>query len=404
LVASYFPPELGPAPARMGALSRGLVQLGADVEVLTCNPRYPHGHKFSPSFGKEEAISTEGVALRYFPVPVSNGKVLPRMIEQMRFYTRGLARGRKLPPLDIVIGSSPFFTAACLAWRLSRHWGCPFIYDVRDLYPESLRLARIAVPALLYRYLCGWAHRLYEGSSFVVVNQPSLHASLSKRLPPRKLRMAMNPVELSEGDAYRDSRLSESLTVGYAGLWGRGYDFPALLSVIEQADASEFNFRLIGSGYWENGVREFAQQDRTNLSVHYGWMRHEQLLAEYASWDIALLPVKPNWCASMWPAKIPELVAHGIVTIVPSELPLPPSLVDSPFILRAPEATAQGYLQALNEASRHARTLTQQDYYEAREMIRREFAPSRLAQAYAEVIRQALPTKAKYRPEPATPD
>ena len=42
---------------------------------------------------------------------------------------------------DVVIGSSPHLFAALAAERLAARWGVPFVFEVRDLWPESLLAA-----------------------------------------------------------------------------------------------------------------------------------------------------------------------------------------------------------------------------------------------------------------------
>jgi hypothetical protein len=39
---------------------------------------------------------------------------------------------------DVVIGSSPHLFAALAAFQCARHFGVPFLLEIRDLYPESL--------------------------------------------------------------------------------------------------------------------------------------------------------------------------------------------------------------------------------------------------------------------------
>jgi|GEM_PF-5638468 len=393
IVSSYFPPDICPAATRAGELSRHLAASGGEVTVLTCNPRYPRGFDFPAPLSKHRSYGWHGVQVEEFAVPAANESPPRQAVEELRFYARGLKAARRLSAPDVVIATSPFFSAACLGWRLARLWRRPFIYDMRDLYPDILRFRRLPLPPTLYPYLKGWANRLYRDTSVIVVNQPSLLHTLSGFVDPSRLRMVMNPVSLPAGPAQRRPGVRSPLTVGYAGRWGRGYDFPALLSTIDHVDPSGFTFRLIGGGYWDEEVRRFAAGSRPNLSVHYGWLAPEQLAVDYASWDIAILPVEPRWCLSMWPAKIPELVAHGIVTVISRELPLPPALATCRFIVQARESNAEGYATALEEAGARVRTLTPEDYAFASETMRREFDPVRLAAAYSEVIRLVLAEK-----------
>ena len=66
-----------------------------------------------------------------------------------------MARGLEDP--DVVIGSSVHPLAGVAACRLARRHGVPFVFEVRDLWPESLiafgRISRHGLPAILLRSL-----------------------------------------------------------------------------------------------------------------------------------------------------------------------------------------------------------------------------------------------------------
>jgi len=390
VVSSYFPPEICPGAFRMGELCRGLAEAGNEVTVLTCNPRYPRDFSFPRLASRHRVYEWNKVRVEEFLIPGAKENAISQALEEFRFYVGGLRMGRKLVRPDIVIATSPFFSAACLGLRMAERWGCPFIYDMRDLYPDILRFQRLPISPLIHLYLRGWANRLYKSARFVVVNQPSLLATMSKSVDGLRLRMLMNPVILPEMPTLRAPKNKSCFSVGYAGRWGRGYDFPTLLSTIRRVSPSRFTFHLIGSGYWKDEVRRFAEENPSIVNVHYGWLGQKELAERYASWDIAILPVEPRWCVSLWPAKLPELIAYGILVIIPRELSLPPALADSRLILRAEEPTAEGYEKALEEATIRIASLNEDDYALARETVRREFSPERLTEGYLKVIAEAL--------------
>ena len=386
IVSSYFPPEICPGAFRIGELSRGLTRMGNEVTVLTCNPRYPRGFKFPRPTGKHQSYKWHEVRVEEFAIPTGKESPISQALEQFRFYVDGLKVARRFVRPDVVIATSPFFSAVCLGLRIAERWDCPFIYDIRDLYPDVLKFQRLPFSTVVYPYLKRWANRLYKSATFVVVNQPSLLATVSKWVDGHRLRMLMNPVILPEMTSPRLPKTKSSFAVGYAGRWGRGYDFPTLLSTIRLADPSRFTFYLVGGGYWKEEVRKFSEENPPNLRVHYGWVRQKELAEHYASWDIAILPVEPRWCACLWPTKLPELIAYGIVVIIPPELALPQALETSRLIVRAEKATAEGYGKALEEATIRIQTLTPEDYSIARETVRYEFSPERLTEGYMEVI------------------
>ncbi len=392
-VSSYFPPEVGPAASRVGSLTKFFASMGCQVEVLTCNPRYPRDFKFEDFHGKPASYESHGAKAIVFQVPAAKFNALYRLSEEVRFYTRGVKLTPSLTVPDVVIGTSPFFSSACLAFTLSRRFNRPFIYDIRDLYPENLRIANLPVPSFIYSYFDSWANRMYQGASRIIVNQPSLLRNLSKRMPSGKIDIVMNPLgEIPSNFVRKTPTRSAPVTVGYAGAWGRGYDFSTYLEVVKEADPELFRFRLIGSGIWRRKIESFCGSGKSKLSVYHGWLRGNELVKEYAEWGIGIVPVSPAWTDTLWPSKITELLAYGITVVVPPELPLTPLLEKMPLLIRAKTSTSEGYLDALLRAREvYLDTLTQ-DYSRYVQMIKEAYDPKRLGEAYYRIILEAVET------------
>ncbi len=390
-ISSYFPPEIGPAASRMGVFAKYLSSKGVNVEVLTCNPRYPRGFKFENFDGMQGSYFSHGAKVLVFHVPDAKFNVHQRITEEVRFYTRGIKLWKSLQHPDLVIGTSPFFSAACLGFSLALKFNVPFIYDIRDLYPENLRIAELPLPSILYRYIDGWARRMYQGASKIVVNQPNLYKILQNELQGKPIELVMNPVDVPLQSFVRRLPASEDkLTVGYAGLWGRGYDFKTYLEVVRRANPKLFKFRLIGSGAWRPLVENFYANSPSNFSVHFGWMERERLLQEYSKWHISLVHEYPAWTRTMWPAKIPELLAHGIAVIVPAELLIPNELEDISLLIRARSSNAEGYLEALDKARDVVLNTPTDEVIRQRRKVLELFDPQRLGEKYHQIIQEVI--------------
>lgn len=382
---------MGPAASRMGSFAKYFSSRNVEVEVLTCNPRYPRGFSFEDLSRMRGTYTTHGAKVNVFPVPVARFSAIQRFSEELLFYTRGMKLLPRLGRPDLIIGTSPFFSAACLGFRLSRKLRVPFIYDIRDLYPENLRIAGIPVPNFLYNYFQGWAKGMYAGAARLVVNQPSLLKALSEIGRDTKAELVMNPVEVPNiiQKAKRTANHKKML-VGYAGAWGRGYDFATYLDVIRKAEPTKYTFRIFGSGIWQKALEALVNEKRSNFDLHHGWLGRESLIKEYSEWDISLVPVDKAWTKTLWPSKIPELLAFGIIVIVPPELPMIPLFERIPTLVRAPSSTCEGYLEALEKAREIALSSPQSIFAQVREQIIEELSPQHLGEMYLEIILEAI--------------
>jgi len=173
-VSQYFPPEMGAPAARVSELSREWTRMGHDVTVLTGFPNHPDGRVPEAYRRDFRRLTTreqiDGVTVvRTILYPAANRGSLGRMANYLSFFVSALMRGAVLESPDVVIGTSPQLLCAAAAWLLARRFGCPFVFEVRDLWPESLPAVGASPEgSMLYRLLARVATRLYRSADLIV--------------------------------------------------------------------------------------------------------------------------------------------------------------------------------------------------------------------------------------------
>ncbi|CAA9352108.1 MAG: Glycosyl transferase, group 1 [uncultured Gemmatimonadetes bacterium] len=155
---------------------------------------------------------------------------------------------RDVPRADVVIGSSPHLFAALAAERLAARWGVPFLFEVRDLWPESLAAAGKG-KSLGYRGLDAIARHLYRRASRIIVLARGTGEYLEgKGIPAGKLAYVPNGVDLNAfGGGERPVR--EGLTLVYAGAHGPFNGLDTVLGAAELLRGrAGIRFLLVGDG------------------------------------------------------------------------------------------------------------------------------------------------------------
>src|SRR6266852_5034685 len=158
-VSQYFPPEMGAPAARAAELSRHWAAAGHDVTVLTGFPHHPTGivppeyrNKFRRLVAHEH---TDGVnVVRTWLLPFPNRKAHERMLNYSSFCASAASTGLFLSRPDVVIATSPQLLVALSGWWLARWKRVPFVFEVRDLWPESLTAVGLGDDSsILHRFL-----------------------------------------------------------------------------------------------------------------------------------------------------------------------------------------------------------------------------------------------------------
>ncbi len=201
-VSQYFPPEMGAPAARASELAHHWAQAGHDVSVLTGFPNHPTG--VVPAEWRSrlrrliynEKIGQVNV-FRSWLWPLPNRKAHERMRNYASFCLSSGLRGLTLPRPDVIIATSPQLLVAVAGWWLGFARQVPFVFEVRDLWPESLTAVGMGDEnSFLHHGLAAVACFLYERSDRIVVVTPAFKQHLIERwrVPEERISVVENGV------------------------------------------------------------------------------------------------------------------------------------------------------------------------------------------------------------------
>src|SRR5258705_3490278 len=134
---------MGAPAARVAELSRYWAQEGHEVTVLTGFPNHPTGvvpPEYRRKFRRLVAHETSnGVnVVRTWLLPFPNRRTYERMLNYSSVCLSAASTGLFAGRPDVVIGSSPQLVVRLSGLWLARCKRSHFIFEVRDLWPESL--------------------------------------------------------------------------------------------------------------------------------------------------------------------------------------------------------------------------------------------------------------------------
>ncbi len=267
IVSQWFDPE----PFYKGLpFARRLLELGHQVEVLTGFPNYPGGRVY-PGYqirpwSKEvaEGVSITRVAL----YPSHDNSGVKRIANYFSFAcSSSLLGGFLTAQPDVIYAYHPPGTVGLAACCLRLFKRAPLVYDIQDMWPDSLAATDMFQSQLGLRAVGTAMSAVYERASRLVVLSPGFRRLLVERgVPERKVRVIYN---WSAGERDRSessstpaeaNTCSNSFTVMFAGNMGRAQGLGAVLkaAVILGTSAPSVRFLLIGSGVEKDHLRNEA--------------------------------------------------------------------------------------------------------------------------------------------------
>ncbi|MFN3591385.1 MAG: glycosyltransferase [Thermaurantiacus sp.] len=136
-----FPPEVNAPASRTHEHAREWVKAGHRVTVITCAPNFPKGQVFEGYRNRLwQRENVDGIeVIRVWTYITANEGFLRRTLDYMSFMIAAILAAPFVRDVDVIVGTSPQFFTACAAYAVSRYKRVPFVFELRDLWPESIR-------------------------------------------------------------------------------------------------------------------------------------------------------------------------------------------------------------------------------------------------------------------------
>ena len=259
-LTQYFPPEIGAAQIRLAAVAKTLIAQGHEVEIVTALPNYPTGKIFPEFQGKfYQYENWQGMSIHRVWTYVAMGAGMKRLLNYFSFvFTAfyGLSKAQK--PDYIFVESPPLFLSLT-AWVASRWWGVPFIFNVADVWPDSIRALGLMDDGLFLR-LAGklelWSYRRAAFINAVTYGNKETFLR-RKNVPENKILFLPNGIDTElfyprKADAAwrMELGLDDRPLIVYAGTQGyaHGIDVALYAAKILQDQQVAVQFVFVGGG------------------------------------------------------------------------------------------------------------------------------------------------------------
>lgn len=254
-----FPPEVNAPASRTFDHCREWSKNGDEVTVITCAPNFPQGKVYpgyKNKFWQEERI--EGIrVIRVWSYIVANKGFLKRTLDFISYSVSSFFAGLFVKS-DLIVATSPqFFTA--LSGRALSFWKrTPWVMEVRDLWPESIKTVGAMKDNAFIRHFEWQEKRCYKSAKKIVVVTDSFRKKLIERgIPSEKIAVVKNGVDRSlfvpqpkDSELTSKLKLDGKTVVGYIGTHGMAHKLDFIIQTASKLKDTnpEYHFLFIGNG------------------------------------------------------------------------------------------------------------------------------------------------------------
>jgi colanic acid biosynthesis glycosyl transferase WcaI len=405
-VSQYFPPEMGAPAARAAELAHHWAQSGHEVSVLTGFPNHPTGVVPEPWRARLRRLTyrenIDGVnVFRTWLWPLPNRKAHERMRNYASFCLSAALRGLTVPLPDVIIATSPQLLVGLSGWWLSFCRRVPFVFEVRDLWPESLAAVGAgSEDSLLHHALGAIAGFLYRQSNLIVVVTPAFKEHLIRRwrVPEEKIAVVENGVETNlfapqAPEAVtalrRELGAEGKFLASYIGTLGNAHGLETLLDAADQLRHRnpEVLFLLVGEGAEKDRIKSLAQACGLSNVRFLDQQPREKIPAIISLSDACLVLLKKtDVFKTVIPTKMLEFMACARPVILGVDGQARQIVEEAGAGIFIEPENSEALVEAIQQlaASRELRATLGQ---KGREHILQNYSRDRTAEKYVQILR-----------------
>jgi glycosyltransferase involved in cell wall biosynthesis len=300
-----------------------LVRRGWRVDVVSTPRNYMTGSV--PLFYRSRPFCSEtidGIAHHWVWTPGGiHRSRAARVSNYAGFATAAAARALTLPRPDVVLVSSPPLPVAGLGPLLARRFGCPWLLEVRDIWPESaVSVGWLSSEGRAYQFLSRFARSVTRRARAVIVPTPGLEP-LVRGHGAREIHVLPGIVSARKPDPERRRRTRASLEIGqdecvflYLGAIGVANGLDLLLEAVESLSPHVAAHVVVaGDGSARRSFAEAVESRKLDRIILLPPVSQDGVGDLLAAADVGLHLLRPDPVfASALPTKALEYLGAGL--------------------------------------------------------------------------------------------
>ncbi|PHS21164.1 MAG: glycosyltransferase WbuB [Robiginitomaculum sp.] len=326
-LSDNFPPEINAPASRTFEHCREWVKAGHQVTVITCAPNFPKGKVFDGY--RNRLWQSEEMAgirvIRVWSYITKNEGFIKRILDYLSFMVSAIIAALFVRKADIVVGTSPQFFTACAAYVVGAYKRIPFVFELRDLWPESIKAVGAMRPGRLLSMLEAIEHFLYRRAALIISVTHSFKQVLEARgIDGDNIHVVTNGIDLQRFQPLqKDENLVSELGLegkfiaGYIGTHGLAHALETLLEVARQIrdhpKGERFCLLMLGDGAKKVELVAKAQGMKLDNIIFLDTVPKADVPRYWSLLDVAIIHLRDTpLFQSVIPSKLFESMGMGI--------------------------------------------------------------------------------------------
>jgi glycosyltransferase involved in cell wall biosynthesis len=311
LIHQYFLEKNDSGGSRWTSFTNRWNDNNHEITVLAGMVHYTTGKKHSKYRGKYffiDRVSEKLTIIRSHVSESYNTNFIGRLWAYFSFVFSSLISGifKLKKNFDLIIVTSPPLFVGITALLLSKIKSVPFVFEIRDLWPESAIDTGILKNKLIIKISLYFEKLIYKNASIIVVLTPAFKHKLVdvKNVNPDKIVLIPNAADFSLTDELmetfdiikfkNENNLENKFIVLYVGAHGLANN---LIQIIEAAEKTQFTdpeilYLLIGDGMEKKQLINKSQEKNLKNVIFLDPVPKNEIFKYILSSDIGVSVLK----------------------------------------------------------------------------------------------------------------
>jgi glycosyltransferase involved in cell wall biosynthesis len=257
--------------------------------------------------------------LRSYTYSALHRSFVHRVFSFLSFMISSFINGLGVGQVDLVWGTTPPIFQGITAWLVARLKGVPFLFEIRDLWPEFAIAVGVLRNPLLIKASLWLEGFLYRRADRLMVNSPGFIQHVTSR-GARRVELVPNGADPNmfdpnlDGSEFRVKHgLEGKYVVLYAGAHGLSNDLNIVLESAQQLSSDDrIRILFVGAGKEKSSLMEKAGQMHLANVLFLPPIPKTEMNQALAAADACLAILKPlDWYKTTYPNKVFDYMAAG---------------------------------------------------------------------------------------------
>jgi glycosyltransferase involved in cell wall biosynthesis len=252
----YFKTPLEGGAIRSYYIAQQMIARGHEVIMITTHNHMQYKIKW-----------VDGIQVHYLPVTYDNSmRFWRRILSFITFYLKALHCAKKIPAIDLVYATSTPLSVGALAYQLKKIKRWPYIFEVRDVWPEApIQLGIIKNP-LLIQLFNSLAKKIYCHADKIIALSEAMKIYIQQTGTSTPISVVPNMSDCSFFEnGIKDIALEKLYRVegkfvisyfGAAGYVNEMDDLYELIAYCRHRQLNQYAFLIQAKGAYYNAFKE----------------------------------------------------------------------------------------------------------------------------------------------------